>query len=422
MSPVWSKPAKYTAGVGLALLAVYLVFLSRPVLPLLIVAGLLAMIVRPAVQWMMRRLRMRRGLAVALVYLLLAVLVPLCVLLAVPVIVDAVSYVARLDYGSIARAGAKWLESALTSIRNIRLPGEALDSAVDRAVDSALAGLHPKPGEPSGTPPLSGLIQSLGTVLKTSFGVAAGMAGAVFSRIAMTIFMFLASIYISLSCHTWRGSFLSLLPPAHRPEWDSLLTRIDRLWGAFFRGELILMLVIGVMSGLGLAALGVPGALYLGVTAGLLEIVPNIGPIISLIPAVLVAILQGSNHLAVSPLVLAGMVAVLYVLIQQIENNLIVPHVLGGAVALPPLVIMAGVLVGASTAGILGALLATPVLASGREFLRFVHGKLLEAGAPAPPVAVDGKQQGRPAASGRKKEKRVRTGKRTGRVPRSGRG
>ncbi len=92
------------------------------------------------------------------------------------------------------------------------------------------------------------------------------------------------------------------------------------------------MLVIGVMSGLGLAALGVQGALYLGITAGLLEIIPNIGPLIALIPAVLVALLQGSNHLAVSPLVLAGMVIVLYVLIQQIENNLIVPHVLGGAV------------------------------------------------------------------------------------------
>ncbi len=179
MSTVWSKPAKYTAGVGMALLGLYILYLSRTVIPVLIVAGLLAMIVRPAIQWMTARLRMRRGLAVALVYLLLAVLVPLCVLLAVPVIVEALSYVARLDYGSIARAGARWLESALTSIRNIRLPGAALDSAVDRAVDSALAGLHPKPGAPSGPQPLSGLLQSLGTVLKTSFGMAAGMAGAV---------------------------------------------------------------------------------------------------------------------------------------------------------------------------------------------------------------------------------------------------
>lgn len=390
MSPVWSRPAKYTAGVAMALFVLYVLILSRTVIPVLIVAGLLAMIVRPAVLWMMRRLRMRRGLAVGLVYLLLAVLAPLAVLLAVPLIVDAVSWVAHLDYGSIARAGARWLESTLMSIRNIRLPGEALDSAVDRAVDSALAGMHPEPGAPSGPPPLSGLLQSLGTVLKTSFGMAAGMAGAVFSRIAMTLFMFLASIYISLSCHTWRGSFLSLMPQAHRPEWDSLLSRIDSLWGAFFRGELILMLVIGVMSGLGLAALGVPGALYLAVTAGLLEIIPNIGPIIALIPAVLVAILQGSNHLAVSPLVLAGMVIVLYVLIQQIENNIIVPRVLGGAVELPPLVIMAGVLVGASTAGILGALLATPVLASGRELLQYVHGKLLEKN-PAP-AEEDGKK------------------------------
>ncbi|MDM7926087.1 MAG: AI-2E family transporter [bacterium] len=412
MSTVWSRPAKYTAGVAMALFGLYVLHLSRTVIPVLIVAGLLAMIVRPLIEWLMRRLRMRRGLAVGLVYLVLAVLVPLAVLLAVPVIANAVSWVARLDYGSIARAGSKWLESALTSIRNIRLPGAALDSAVDRAVDSALAGMHPGPGAPSGPPPLSGLLQSLGAVLKTSFGMAAGVAGAVFSRIAMTLFMFLASVYISLSCHTWRGSFLSLLPQAHRPEWDGLLSRIDRLWGAFFRGELILMLVIGVMSGLGLAALGVPGALYLGVTAGLLEIIPNIGPIIALIPAVIVALLQGSNLLAVSPLVLAGMVIVLYVLIQQIENNIIVPRVLGGAVELPPLVIMAGVLVGTSAAGILGALLATPVLASGREILRFVHGKLMETGAAAPPDAV---VQPRPDAPARRTRKPAPVKKRTGR-------
>lgn len=412
MSTVWSRPAKYTAGIAMALFGLYVLYLSRTVIPVLIVAGLLAMIVRPLIEWLMRRLRMRRALAVGLVYLLLAVLVPLAVLLAVPVIVDAVSYVARLDYGSIARAGAKWLESALTSIRNIRLPGAALDSAVDRAVDSALAGLHPDPGAPSGPQPLSGLLQSFGTVLKTSFGMAAGMAGAVFSRIAMTFFMFLASIYISLSCHTWRGSFLSLMPPAHRPEWIILLTRVDSLWGAFFRGELVLMLVIGVMSGLGLAALGVPGALYLGVTAGLLEIIPNIGPIIALVPAVLVALLQGSNLLAVSPLVLAGMVIVLYVLIQQIENNIIVPRVLGGAVELPPLVIMAGVLVGASTAGILGALLATPVLASAREVLRFVHGKLLETRAAATPDAV---VKPRPDAPARRIRKPAPGKRRTGR-------
>jgi predicted PurR-regulated permease PerM len=418
MSTVWSKPAKITAGIGMTLLGIYLLILSRPVLPLLIVAGLLAMIVRPAIQWMMRRLRMRRGLAVALVYLLLAVLVPLCVLLAVPVIVDAVSYVARLDYGSIARTGARWLESVLTSIRNVRLPGAALDSAVDRAVDSALAGLHPEPGAPSGPPPLSRLLQSLGAVLKTSFGMAAGMAGAVFSRVAMTLFMFLASIYISLSAHTFRGALLSVVPAPHRPEWDGLFTRIGKLWGAFFRGELILMLVIGVISWLGLALLGVPGALYLGVTAGLLEIIPNIGPLIALVPAVLVALLQGSSHLAVSPLVLAGIVVALYVLIQQIENSLIVPHVLGGAVELPPLVIMAGVLVGASTAGILGAMLATPVLASGREAMCFVHRKLLEQ-EPAPPdIPVNREKKPaarRTAPAGGKKSRRAGQKARSGR-------
>jgi predicted PurR-regulated permease PerM len=92
------------------------------------------------------------------------------------------------------------------------------------------------------------------------------------------------------------------------------------LWNAFFRGELTLMLLIGVIGWLGLAALGVPGAPYLGIIAGLLEIIPSLGPIIATVPAVIVALLQGSTYLQISPLFLAGLVILLYVLVQQRNN------------------------------------------------------------------------------------------------------
>jgi predicted PurR-regulated permease PerM len=204
------------------------------------------------------------------------------------------------------------------------------------------------------------------------------LVGAVFSRAAMIVFMFLASIYISLDAPTYRDALLQLAPAAYQPELSFLLSRIERVWNGFFRGELTLMLVIGVMTTIGLTVLGVPGALYLGVIAGLLELVPTMGPIIATVPAVIVALVQGSATLPVSHLALAGLVILFYILVQQVENNLIVPRVLGEAVDLPPLIVMTGVIVGASVGGILGALLATPVIATGREVLRYIHRKLLD--------------------------------------------
>lgn len=394
MNTTWSRPTKYVIGIGLVLLGVFVLYVIRSIIPLLIVAGLIAVIVQPLIQWLHQRGRMSRGLAVALVYLLLAILVPLALLFAIPALVNSLRYFLHLDYQSILQSILEWLRAALMSIKAAQLPIAELDAWVDLTMDGLFAELQQ--ATPSAAPaPLSltTILGSLNSVLTATFDVAASVVGAVVSRIALLIFTFLASVYISLDAHTYRGAFLRALPAAYQPEIDTLLTRVERLWGAFFRGQLTLMLIIGVASWLGLTVLGVRGALYLGIIAGLLELIPNVGPVIATIPAVIVALLQGSGYLPVSPLVLAGLVILFYILLQQFENNLIVPRVLGGAVELPPLVVMVGVLVGASSAGILGALLATPVIATGREVASYLYRKMLDMDpfppekAPTEPVA-----------------------------------
>ena len=89
MNTAWSKPTKYIVGVSLALLGIYILYLSRPVIPLLIVAALIAVIVRPIILWLHLRAHLPRGLAVTLVYLGLVILAPLVLLLAVPTVIDA---------------------------------------------------------------------------------------------------------------------------------------------------------------------------------------------------------------------------------------------------------------------------------------------------------------------------------------------
>ena len=137
------------------------------------------------------------------------------------------------------------------------------------------------------------------------------------------------------------------------------------------------MIMIGVVTWIGGTAIGLPGAFALAVIAGVMELIPNLGPFLAAIPAIIVALIQGSTYLGVSNLVFALIVIGLYILIQQLENTFIVPRILGEAVDLHPLVVMIGVLVGANVAGILGTLLAAPIIASIREIVRYLYAKIL---------------------------------------------
>jgi len=123
---------------------------------------------------------------------------------------------------------------------------------------------------------------------------------------------------------------------------------------------------------------GVRNALILGIIAGVLEIIPSIGPTIAAIPAVLIAYFQGSTYLSLSNGWFALLVIGLYVVIQQLENNILVPRIIGRSLNLHPLVVIIGAIAGASLAGILGMFLALPTLASLRVVGNYVYCKLLD--------------------------------------------
>lgn len=372
----WSKTTRYIAGVSLALFGVFLLYLSRTVIPLLIIACLIAVIVRPIIVWLQRSIHVSRGLSVILVYLMMGIMVPLAVMLAAPVVSETVRFLASLDYAAIIQKIIDWLRSTLNEIKTLSLPNEALNLYVDQTIDSILTALNQTNIPQMETTSTDAILQSITTRLSNTFRTAAGVVVTLFSKIALILFTFLASIYISLSAHTFHESILHAVPVRLRPEVTILLAKIEKTWKAFFRGQLTLMVFIGVIVWLGLEILGIPGAPYLGILAGLLEIVPNIGPVIATIPAVIVALLQGSTHFQVSPMFTALLVILFYYFVQQFENNLIVPKVLGQAVNLPALVVMSGVLVGAEVGGLLGVLLATPVTATIRDITCYIYRKI----------------------------------------------
>jgi len=133
---------------------------------------------------------------------------------------------------------------------------------------------------------------------------------------------------------------------------EDVINKGQKRMAAWFWGEIILMLVIGIMSYIGLTIIGMKYVLALSVLAGLLEVIPNLGPITSAIPAFLI----GFSY---SP-VLGGSTIILNLVIQQLENNLIVPFVMKKVIGLHPIVTLIALIVGGKLAGILGVILAVP--------------------------------------------------------------
>jgi predicted PurR-regulated permease PerM len=135
---------------------------------------------------------------------------------------------------------------------------------------------------------------------------------------------------------------------------ENFVNKIEHQLGSWVRGEVALMFIVGLLTYIGLTLLNIPFALPLAIIAGLLEIIPNIGPTISAVPAIIVA------YVAVSPAMALAVLA-LYVLVQQLENNFIVPVVMRQAIGMSPIVTIILLLIGFRLGGIAGAALSLPL-------------------------------------------------------------
>ena len=163
------------------------------------------------------------------------------------------------------------------------------------------------------------------------------------------------SFYLLIERDKIKNNVFVLFPHLPKERVTKLAHKIEQKVGAWVRGELILMFVVGTMTYIGLSLLRVEYALPLAIIAGLLEAVPVVGPIVSSVPAILVA-------LVTNPISVIGVIA-LYVVVQQLENNILVPEIMQAAVGLSPLLVILALLIGASLFGVIGAILAVPSLA-----------------------------------------------------------
>ncbi|MFN3945045.1 MAG: AI-2E family transporter [Allosphingosinicella sp.] len=188
----------------------------------------------------------------------------------------------------------------------------------------------------------SGMISNLGGI---ALSVGAGITDAVL--------IIVGGIYLAAQPALYREGLIKLFPPRARPLAGEAIGDSGRALRLWLIGQLVSMTLVGLLTGLGLWLLGVPSALALGIIAGILEFVPYVGPIAASFPAILVA-------LAVSP-ELALWTALLYLLVQQAEGNLIQPLVQQRAVDLPPALLLFALVASGALFGIVGVLVAAPL-------------------------------------------------------------
>ena len=179
--------------------------------------------------------------------------------------------------------------------------------------------------------------------------------GKIFTGIFSLLATFVLSFYLMLGKEKINKAIASLFPTRSENKVLSIIYQIEQKLGAWSRGQILLSFSIGLSTWVALSLLSIPSALPLAFIAGILEIVPTVGPIISAIPAVIIA-------LTISPGI-AIAVVVLYVIIQMLENNFLVPKIMERTVGLNPILVIAGVMAGGKLMGISGALLSVPFIA-----------------------------------------------------------
>ena len=348
-----------TQRVGLLIAAAVIVgvalYVGREALSPFIVGLMLVYLLDPAVE-RLNRLRVPRWLAILIVYVVTVVVVWQAIAFTIRPFVEQVrTFVADLP-GFVTR-----LE---TLYRELDIPPQLRD-----AVDHWLAQVEQGGGIDPG-------------VLLPFVNVTAGVVSALFGYVIIPVWVF----YLLKDRPQLTDAFDRMLPPEWRVDVWNVVRIIERVFGQWVRGQLILGLSVGVATFVGLIVLGSVidpifsrFALLLAIIAGLLELLPIIGPIIAAIPAILLAATAGPQQ------ALAALL--LYTVVQQLENNILVPKIQGDAVELHPSAVMFALVMGGAIYGLLGAILALPITAAGRDVYRYLFRRL--SGGPAAIVAPE---------------------------------
>lgn len=319
--------------------AIYILYLMWDIVLVLFVSLILAALIDPFANWLQQK-KMPRAIAVLVIYVLLFGLLGTAIALLAPVITQDVPQL-------IQKVGDVWNALQENQTWNNVIGGlQQAQISVEQLAGSSVSESTNK----------NGVSNSI------SIGVFSTITD-FFGGIVTLVLILVMTFYMVVQDDPVRKIVHSIVPAQHVPYTVSLLKRMRDKLTLWVRGQLILSVIIGVMVFLGLSALGIQYAAVLGLMAAMLEFIPYAGPVMAAIPGLFLAFTQGGT-------ITFLMVLVMYLIIQQLENHILVPKVMQRAVGLNPIVSIVAILTGAKLAGILGALVAIPAATALSVFVK----------------------------------------------------
>ena len=313
------------------LVGFWVLFLIRDILLIVLTAIIIASAIEPITLWFGRN-GVSRTFAVIIIYLGLGILLFGFIYFFIPSLVQ--------DVQQIINNYPTYLERF----------------SVERQDQTTFLGSIPS------TIPLSEVLGGLRDSAQQIAGNAFNFIGAVFGGILSFLLIAVLSFYLAVQ-QDGVTNFLRIITPFRYEGYiTDLWKRTQRKIGRWLQGQIILSLIVGVLSFIGLLILDVPNALTLAILAGMFELIPLFGPILASIPAIAISFIEGGTQLAL-------LVGLLYLLIQQFENHIFHPLIVKKIVGLPAIVVIISLLVGGQLAGFLGILIAVPLAAGLMELL-----------------------------------------------------
>lgn len=289
-------------------------------------AMVVAYLLQPIVELLVRR-RVPRGAAILIIYVAFALIVVIAVLQAIPQVAKQMTQLGN-HIPEIITKTDRWLDEM--AARKQYLP-----DALRRGVEAALSQFE----------------QNLTSYATRLIFMLTSTVSAVFIAFVVPFLVF----YMLKDARAMGRAFIHLVPKPYRSQAKEILSSVDTTLGSYVRGQLLVMVAVGILTYAGFLVVGMPYALLLALFLAAMDIIPYLGPFIGAAPALILAF-------SISP-TMALKVLIVNLIVQQCEGNLISPQIMGRTLHLHPMAIVAALLLGGEIGGVLGMICAVPVLA-----------------------------------------------------------
>lgn len=358
----WSISFRYAVALLIFIGVVAFLIYAREAVKMFIIAGFVSYIISPAVTLLQQKSGVSRRAAVNVVYFSSLIFMVGIPAILTPIFFDEIKTVAR----DVIRISSEFSDMLLqpVEIGDMEFHFEELGQSLGHWQDAVLAPLPE---------------QALRLLETTSVNV-------------LWFLVIIVSVYLLMS--EWpsiRAWLITLAPQDYHDEMAELYNRIREVWMAYLRGQIVLMFVVGVVFTIAWLIIGIPGALVLGVLAGLFTLVPDVGPFIAAALAIGVALLEGSSWIMISEdpginnLWVAGIVGLVYLVLINAKNLFLRPIIMGRSLHMNEALIFIVIIAATILEGIMGALLIVPLLASVVVIMEYLRRRILG----MPPFADD---------------------------------